>query len=307
MKSSFKYIAAAAGLGVGSLFISVALSQAQEGGRPEIILHKPNPHQGFAPTAGSTSTQSPPIINHGGLVLGSPTVYLIWYGDWNQSNNTDTPGGQNIVRTFLGGLGGSSYYQINKSYVIPSGTFGVGPETADGYSQGKNLSDAGVQAVVKSALSSGKLPVDPNGVYFVLTSSDVAESSGFCSNYCGWHTYGSISSANIKYAFVGNASRCLNACAAQTVGPNGNAGVDGMISVIAHELEEANTDPNLNAWFDRRGSENADKCAWTFGQNLIKAPNGAYYNLALAGGNFLVQRNLNAKDSRCYVSADGLQ
>jgi hypothetical protein len=29
-----------------------------------------------------------------------------------------------------------------------------------------------------------------------------------------------------------------------------NAGVDGMVSVISHELEETNTDPNLNAWYD---------------------------------------------------------
>jgi hypothetical protein len=38
-----------------------------------------------------------------------------------------------------------------------------------------------------------------------------------------------------------------------------------MASIIAHELEEAATDPDLNAWYDRRGMENADKCAWTFG------------------------------------------
>ena len=38
-----------------------------------------------------------------------------------------------------------------------------------------------------------------------------------------------------------------------------------MVSVIAHELEEAATDPDLNAWYDNRGYENADKCAWTFG------------------------------------------
>ena len=24
------------------------------------------------------------------------------------------------------------------------------------------------------------------------------------------------------------------------------------------------TDPRLNAWYDRQGAENSDKCAWTF-------------------------------------------
>ena len=87
----------------------------------------------------------------------------------------------------------------------------------------------------------------------MLTSQDVAESSGFCTKYCGWHTYGTISGTNIKYAFVGNAYRCPSACEAQTTSPNGNAGADAMASVIAHELEEMVTDPNLNAWYDTRG------------------------------------------------------
>jgi hypothetical protein len=161
-----------------------------------------------------------------------------------------------------------------------------------------------VQAVVTHAINSG-LKKDTNGIYIVLTSSDVSESSGFCSQYCGWHTNGTISGSDIKYSFVGNANRCLRSCAAQSVGPNGNAGVDGMVSVIAHELEETNTDPDLNAWYDSRGSEDADKCAWTFGSNQTKASNGAYYNMTLPGmggnpRNFLVQRELDV-NSKCYV------
>ena len=140
----------------------------------------------------------------------------------------------------------------------------------------------------------------------MLTSSDVLETSGFCSRYCGWHTYGTLAGTNIKYAFVGNANRCLNRCAAQTTSPNGNAGVDGMVSVIAHELEEANTDPNLNAWYDANGAEDADKCAWTFGQTLSQTNTGAYYNMTLPGQSvslrpFLIQRELDV-NSLCYVN-----
>ena len=64
------------------------------------------------------------------------------------------------------------------------------------------MSDRKVAAVVSNAINSGKLPKDNNGIYFVLTSSDVAETSGFCSRYCGWHTYGTLSGTNIKYSFV---------------------------------------------------------------------------------------------------------
>jgi hypothetical protein len=284
-----------------------ARGQSEGRGAREVIPHKPNPHKAGALTAGSTGVITPNITSHGGDVMITPNVYLIWYGNWNQSNGSDTATGQQIVRDFLFGLNGSNYYKTNTSYYgisgSVSGTFTVAAEYRDSYSQGKRLSDSRVQAVVSHAISAG-LSKDAKGIYFVLTSSDVSESSGFCSQYCGWHTYGTISGTNIKYAFVGNANRCLRSCAAQSVGPNGNAGVDGMVSVIAHELEETNTDPNLDAWYDSNGSENADKCAWTFG-SIQGRSNGAYYNMTLptaTGGqrNFLIQRELDV-NSKCYV------
>src|SRR5207253_653841 len=84
------------------------------------------------------------------------------------------------------------------------------------------------KAVVSNAISSGRLPNSTNGIYFVLTSSDVRETSGFCSQYCGWHTHATILSSDIKYAFVGNPDRCPSACEMQTVSPNGDSGADGI-------------------------------------------------------------------------------
>jgi hypothetical protein len=286
--------------------VASALAFAQT---PELavnrIEHHINPDiHANAPTAGSTGPVSPAITYRGGPVMGTPTVYIIWYGNWNQSNGTDTPAGQQIVRDFLFGLNNSPYYQINASYGTPTGAVSFGGETTDTGSQGTRLSDAKVKAVVSSAITSGRLPKNTSGVYFVLTSSNVSETSGFCSQYCGWHTAATISSSNIKYSFVGNAARCLSGCAAQTTSPNGNAGVDGMISVIAHELEEANTDPNPNTgWFNGSG-ENADLCAWTFGSHQ-QSVGGAFYNMTLptaTGGsrNYLVQRNLDV-NSKCYI------
>lgn len=202
-----------------------AMEQSEGAGAPQIISHKTNPHHPGAVTAGSTGVITPAITYHGGPVLGSPTVYLIWYGNWNQSNGSDTVTGQAIVRDFLFGLNNSPYYQINRSYGTPTGFVALSAEYNDHYSHGARLSDSAVQAIVSGAIASGMLGVaDPNGLYFVLTSSDVSERSGFCSKYCGWHTAGTISGTNIKYSFVGNANQCLSACAAQTVGPNGNAG-----------------------------------------------------------------------------------
>src|SRR5205085_9255892 len=79
-------------------------------------------------------------------------------------------------------------------------------------------------------------------------------------------------------------------------------------SIIGHELEETNTDPDLNARYDGKDAEDADKCAWTFGSNQKKDPNtGASYNVTLSvpGGtsssrNYLIQRGPDV-NSKCYI------
>jgi hypothetical protein len=80
-----------------------------------------------------------------------------------------------------------------------------------------------------------------------------------------------------------------------------------MASVISHELEETVTDPNLNAWYDSAGNENADKCAWNFGPTYT-APNGQLANMHLGapapgGRDFLIQQNwVNAAGGYCAQS-----
>jgi Phosphate-induced protein 1 conserved region len=242
------------------------------------------------------------ISYHGGpLILGTTNVYYIWYGNWSGNSATT------ILTDLAQNMGGSPYFNINTTYYDGSNTHvsnsvHYAGSTTDSYSQGTSLSDAQIQAVVSSAISSGRLPKDTNAVYFVLTSSDVTASSGFCTQYCGWHTHGTISGSDIKYSFVGNPDRCPSACEQQTTGPNGNAGADGMASIIAHELEEAVTDPDLNAWYDTRGQENADKCAWTFGATYTVS-NGSQANMKLGTRDYLIQQNwVNASGGYCAKS-----
>jgi hypothetical protein len=288
---------------LAAIAIMSALNVASAFAQPEVVVHhKINTHSQspnqteYAPTAGGTTATSP-ITYHNGALMQSPTMYIIWYGNWNQTNNSDTLAGQQIVRDFANSIGGSPYFMLNTSYSAGgytiTGSVRNGSETTDAYSQGKRLRDANVQTIVNSAISSGRLPYDANGVYFVLTSSDVAESSGFCTQYCGWHTSGTGTVGKIRYSFVGNANRCLSSCAPQSTSPNGNPGVDGMISVIAHELEEATTDPDpRSGWVDSSGAENADKCAWTFGHSQYQVGNGSWANMRLGSRDFLIQRNL---------------
>ena len=272
----------------------------------ELIDHAPPrvyPFAGNGRPGGGGGNSSNGIFYHGGpLMTAGPSMYYIWYGNW--SGNTAS----SILTNLGSNIGGSPYFNINTTYYDGSGTHVANVATLlgqanDNYSFGTALSDSSIQGIVANAIGSGALPADPNGVYFVLTSADVNETSGFCTQYCGWHTHASITGlGDIKYSFVGNPDRCPSACAAQTTSPNGNAGADAMASILAHELEEATTDPDLNAWYDRRGEENADKCAWTFGATST-ASNGSAYNMVLGGLPYLIQRNwVNASGGYCATS-----
>jgi hypothetical protein len=243
------------------------------------------------------------IYYHGGPVMtGTTKAYYIWYGNW-ASNTAMT-----ILPDLISHMGGSPWFNINTSYYsgsvhVTNAVTLAGQTTNNTYNYGKSLSDNQIQSVVADAINSNSLPRDTSGVYFVLTSSDVTASSGFCTQYCGWHTHGTIGGSDIKYAFIGNADRCPSACAWDTtVSPNGNIGADAMASIISHELSESVTDPDLNAWYDRRGQENADKCAWTFGPGYTSS-NGAFANVHLGSRDFLIQRNwVNASGGYCSMS-----
>src|SRR5258706_846177 len=241
------------------------------------IQNAPASGSGMVPTGkgwGVQPTQAlSPLISgngidyHGGpVMLGTTHIYYIWYGNWTGDTATT------ILTDFANNIGGSPYFNINTTYYDGNSNYvanqvSFANSTTDNYSQGTALNDAQIQTVVSSAIGRGALPADSNGVYFVLTSADVNQTNGFCTTYCGWHTHGTISGLDIKYSFVGNSARCPSACVSgQTNSPNGNVGADGMANIIAHELEESVTDPDLNAWFDSTlAGENADKCVWTFG------------------------------------------
>ena len=310
MKITLLYCTAASVLAALSLVASDLPATEQSNAETEgalahgKIVHQINPK--FGKIAASRPRTGSGISYHGGpLILGGKNggvnVYVIWYGNWSGNSATS------ILKDFLNNLGGSPYYNINTTYddgsmnYVKNAVAFLG-STNDNYSQGTSLSDAQVQAVVSNAISTGGLPPDSNGLYFVLTSADVTESSGFCTQYCGWHTHGTISGWDIKYSFVGNPDRCPSACEAQTTSPNGNAGADGMVSVMAHELEEAVTDPDLNAWYDSRGQENADKCAWTFG-TTYRLSNGSMANMKLGTRDYLIQQNwVNSGSGYCALS-----
>ena len=254
------------------------------------------------------------IDYHGGPVMGTTKkgvkVYIIWYGNWA----VQSPGGKQIVVDMLKNVTGTPYYNINSTYYqnndpaqyVRNKVKLKGQIDDVNKSLGSALSDAAIKQLVTNAISSAALPKDDKGVYFVLTTKDVNATSGFCTAYCGWHSNATILGSDIKYSFVGDAARCINSCAVQNTSPNNNPGVDGMNSVIMHELVEAATDPDVGtgpyAWYQNStGMENADKCSWTFGATQTAA-NGSKYNVTWGARQFMIQQNwVNASGGYCSM------
>jgi hypothetical protein len=275
--------------GLGSAQVTKGNSELVPNGKGQGVLAPPGQANKARPTRGNG------ISYHGGPVMTSgPTIHYIWYGNWSATD-------QGILGDLADKIGGSPYFNINTTYYNGAGTKVTNSvvraaDKSDNYSHGTSLSDSAIQAIVAA-----QSPTDTNGVYFVMTSADVNETSGFCTQYCGWHTHATIGGRDIKYAFVGNPARCPSACTNGTAAPNGSVGADGAASIVAHELEEATTDPDLNAWYDTRGAENADKCAWTFGTEYNNGTGIA--NVKFGTRDYLIQQNwVNASGGKCAMS-----
>jgi hypothetical protein len=238
------------------------------------------------------------ISFHGGRVIASTRVVEIFYGNqWTQA-------ARDLVHDFDTHFGGSPYYNINTTYTgVQNVVSVVGPITdITTAKRGTALSDAGVQGVVADAIAAHpEIGNNSSTVWMVLGSPDVNLTSGYGTQYCGWHTHASFSGVDTGYLTTIDAARAPSACEEQTASsPNGNPGIDGMLSVVAHEIEETASDVDLNAWYDTRGYENADKCAWTFGTTYTV--NGALANMKLGTHDYLIQRNwVNANGGLCAL------
>ncbi|MBZ5493736.1 MAG: EXORDIUM family protein [Acidobacteriia bacterium] len=263
------------------------------------------------PTGQAVVTGNGMNYNGGPVLHNTVPIYIIWYGNWNGTgSNTQTT--VSLIDTFIGGLSNSGYEKINSTYGDNagnvSGAMTLVKQVFDTGSQGTRLRNSRISAAISAQLTSGGLPTDPNGVYLFLSSSNVKE-SGFCTQFCGFHTHQTLNGADIKWAFIGNVDQCPSGCEIQSTGPNSTTGsgggADGMANVIGHETEEAISDPDLNAWFDSAGNENADKCNFRFGTTQT-ASNGAKFNQTLGGKNWMIQMNWeNSRGGGCDQTLGG--
>lgn len=258
------------------------------------------------------------MVYHGGPVLtGVQDVYVIWYGDWSGGFPGD-PQAPLVISNFLSTIGNRPYLQINSTYQDAAGQPATSALVYGGsvfdrsYSHGVELTDADIQGIIFDQIFNFVLPHDPNGIYIVIASADIASNeTGFCiPGAPPYHGRAMISGAMTRYIFLGNPNRCPTLAGPQFFAngtrlptPNNSYAGDTIASNLAHALDATLTNPLGNGWFDRYGLENADKCQNTFGETYLTS-NGARANINLGSvGDYLIQQNwVNDRRGRCAMS-----
>jgi hypothetical protein len=266
---------------------------------------------------------------HGGpAITGANTAYAIF---WGFTSANASAGYQRLVQQFFSdvshdstlssdvyysdgqyyGTGGAAIPDQSTSPIMiqdsnPFPNSGCSDTYTPSSSGGICISDAQIKAELVNLINNGingvKLPGtnDANNIFFVFTPKNVGScySSNSCSysNWCAYHSWSTLSNGTvIRYANMPYAAWSNTCNVSNQPKPNGDE-VDYTINVLSHEHNEAITDPEGTAWFDARGQEDGDKCAWTFGSTT-----GAF-NQTINGNHYYLQQEWSNKSSGCVLT-----
>jgi hypothetical protein len=219
----------------------------------------------FAKSGGSN------LSYHNGPVIPTPFVVPIFWGPtWGGSDS----GIKTSLTNYIDGNGSTDlgygethefnvitqYYETGPTYINLSH---LGLNTGalyDSSTPPTNVTDADVQAEVIRMVGSNPRTDTVYEVFLPPSSYSSNGSSDSCGGpnlqYCAYHGNFNSGSYNVKYASMPYPS--CGGCQS-----SGFSTTQNFEHFISHETREAVTDPDGSAWYDRRGYEADDKCAWS--------------------------------------------
>lgn len=180
----------------------------------------------------------------------------------NSTQYYSTSGGVNTFFLGKGGLAGS---------VVDTQPYPVSG-CNDAATPSNCITDAQLRTEIARVMAVQGWTPGFNKIFLVFTSTgegscfDSTSSSCAYTQYCAYHSFfGSAGNptiyANQPYA---DPTYCFATGVQQS--PNGDIPSDANASVTTHEITEANTDPELNAWWvTATGDEIGDLCSFNFG------------------------------------------
>jgi hypothetical protein len=202
------------------------------------------------------------ISYHGGPVITSAKVVSIFWGsEWGTDSNHPSALAQSIYN-FFAQFGSTGEYNVITQYSGIQKTNLTNDYWVDPSNPPTNVTDSAVINEVIKYFGSHAGP-DPSTIYEVFLPSNSYASFGSSDScggpnlvFCAYHSNFSHNGVDVKYASMPYPS--CGGC--QWTGFTTAQNFDHF---ACHETREAVTDPDGNAWYDRRGNEADDKCAWS--------------------------------------------
>jgi hypothetical protein len=254
-----------------------------------------------------------PLVYHGGSVMqwGAKTYAIFWIPARLQNGGATSMSShyQTVLKNLLLDYGkhgidnnNTQYYQSSgtgKSYIQNYGYLAGSYVDTDPYpasgctdtaTPGNCITDAQIQAEITRVIELNGWIANIDSIFMLFTSSGEGScfdaSGAQCSYtyYCAYHGDYSLSGKSVIYANMpyGNPNTCQ---VPGTPSPNGDMAADTVATAASHELTEAITDPELNAWYTAQGNEIGDLCAYNYGVNTWDTAlanqmwNGRFYEL----------------------------
>ncbi len=228
----------------------------------------------------ANTRRSPNMTYHNGKIMTTAVSRAIFWGpSWTNSAFV----GDKItgLDSWYTGHSGSNYAKTVDEYTAGATRVGdtlthqgyvIDPSTASG-----GGSTTTIFAEVMTLVNAGKITLDPLGNSYIPVYTDVPRGSA---GYCAWHSSGTTSTGvPVQFAFFFNLDGDPG-CDPQDSTTGHSQGLAALANVTAHELSEARSDPSSpGAWYDSSGSENGDKCAWTFHVPSVGFPNATSWKL----------------------------
>jgi hypothetical protein len=298
--------AVAAGTGLGTTALAASPSPARSVGHSGEIRGVV-PSKAAAKTAGSGGN----LVNHGGPVMTTNRTVAIY---WVPGGYSVSTGYESIINRFFtdvahdSGLSTNVYYSdtqysgIQYSSTVGATIVDTNPFPSSGCSDNVSqtsicLSDAQLRNEIAAV---GSAYANSSTMFFMFTPLGVGScyNSSSCafSQYCAYHS--NFSSGGKTYIYANQPyTETVDAACGSGKSPNGDAAADSTINVVSHEHNEAITDTFGTAWYDRRGYENGDKCAWNFGSSTALT-----YNQTINTNHYYLQQEWSNHSSGCVLT-----
>lgn len=271
------------------------------------------------------------VTDHGGPVMQSPRVFLIfWLPDGQHFDPSGAAGDaryQSLIRQFVADLPGSSYLNIASEYPgvctpprVPNGQPCSGGITVANAAvvttpyphagtAADPLQDEDIRAEIGRFVAASSMTPGLNTTFIVFTAANIVECTPdvgcTTDDFCAYHGSFRLGGNSVIYSYMPNVSS-INGCDQGIRRSPNQLTADREIIALSHELLESLTDPLAQegsaAWSQPlTGNEVADRCMFDYGQL-----GGDGSNLHLNGHSYVVPTIWSNDASACVLGRSAI-